>query len=115
MGEAFLEILDESTVTHGFRAILVTHIEPFPSWHHRNAPHALESVFLVVLHLLGVLGANRLPFLLPSLLELDAGTNLADESAVNLTIGSARQLCNDFHKKGLCGLYHTSLGGNLTV
>lgn len=67
MWETLLIVLDEALVVHGLISVLLTKIEPLPSWGYGNAPHILKPKLLMAFDLLSLLGAQLLALALPSL------------------------------------------------
>ena len=107
MRETLLVVLDEALVVHGLMPILAAHIEPLKSRGNSQTTEVLEPKLLVVLNLLGVLGANLLTLSLPSLFQLDAGRDFPNQSSVDLTVRIPRECRDDLHKKARAALYHT--------
>jgi len=86
MRKSLLIVLDESLVVHGLMAILLPNIKPLPSGSYRHTPQALKPKLLIVLNLLGFLGANLLALILPRLFQRNSRTNLPHQSTMDLSI-----------------------------
>jgi len=91
MRKLFLVVLNKSTVVHGFMAVLLADIKPFPSRSYRYTTQTLKAKLLSLLYLIYFLRANLLPLSFPSLFKSNSSSNLPHQSAMNLSIGILRE------------------------